>query len=94
MESAGATAPVPAPWRVALALRLAAPMVIALLLAKAGLGFLSRTMPQLHILSVGFAIFVGIGMLLSGWQIDNLYDVLWVSVDEAFDGINDLIGLE
>ena len=77
-----------------LALRLAAPMVIALLLAKAGLGFLSRTMPQLHILSVGFAIFVGIGMLLSGWQIDNLYDVLWIHVDEAFDLINDLIGLQ
>jgi flagellar biosynthetic protein FliR len=76
-----------------LALRLGAPMVIALLLAKAGLGFLSRTMPQLHILSVGFAIFVGVGMLLSGWEMDNLYDVLWIHVDEAFDGISDLIGI-
>lgn len=79
---------------VVLAAKLAAPMVIALLLAKAGLGFLSRTMPQLHILSVGFAIFVGIGMLLCGWQAENLYDVLWVHLLDAFDSLNSLLGLD
>lgn len=79
---------------IVLAVKLAAPMIIALLLAKAGLGFLSRTMPQLHILSVGFAIFVGIGMLLSGWQVANLYDVLLVHLLDAFDLLNSLFGLD
>ncbi len=79
---------------IVLAVKLAAPMIIALLLAKAGLGFLSRTMPQLHILSVGFAIFVGIGMLLSGWQVANLYDVLWVHLVDAFDSLHSLLGLD
>ena len=77
-----------------LAFKLAAPMVIALLIAKASLGFLSRTMPQLHILSVGFAIFVGIGMLLSGLQMSNLYDVLWVHLAEAFDSIHAVLGID
>ena len=75
------------------ALRLAAPMVIALLIAKAGLGFLSRTMPQLHILSVGFAIFVGVGMLLSGMAMSTLYDLLWVYMSEAFDILEAALGL-
>lgn len=49
-----------------LAMKIAGPAILALLLAKASLGFLSRTMPQLHILSVGFAVFVSVGMLMSG----------------------------
>ncbi len=79
---------------VVLALKMAAPMIISLLIAKAGLGFLSRTMPQLHILSVGFAIFVGIGMLLSGMQINNLYDVMWLHVSEGFDSVRGALGLD
>lgn len=76
-----------------LALKMAAPMIMALLIAKAGLGFLSRTMPQLHILSVGFAIFAGIGMLLSGMEMDNLYDVMQGHILEAFEIIGGALGL-
>ena len=70
-----------------------APMIMALLIAKAGLGFLSRTMPQLHILSVGFAIFADIGMLLSGMELDNLYDVMHGHILEAFEIIRAVLGL-
>ena len=39
-----------------LALRMAGPVLIALLVASVAMGFLSRTMPQLNILSVGFML--------------------------------------
>ncbi len=71
-----------------LTLRLAGPMIIALLLAKAGLGFLSRTMPQLHILSVGFAIFVCIGMFLSGFEVTNLNDLLFPEIWDTIAGLH------
>jgi len=40
----------------ALGLRMAGPVVIALFLTEAAFGFLSRTVPQLNILSVGFGL--------------------------------------
>jgi flagellar biosynthetic protein FliR len=73
--------------------KLAAPMVIALLIAKAGLGFLSRSMPQLHILSVGFAIFVSIGMFLSGFELVNLHDLLMEHLGEALEVIEAILNL-
>lgn len=39
-----------------LGVRLAAPVLIALMLAELAMGFLTRTMPQLNILSVGFTV--------------------------------------
>lgn len=78
---------------LALALRMAAPMMIALLLANLCLGFLSRTLPQLHILSVGFAVFAVIGILLSGTQIGPAHDVLLDYLAETIEAIRGVLGV-
>ncbi len=47
-----------------LALRLAAPVFVTLLVADIALGFLSKTMPQLNILSAGLGLRTILGMLV------------------------------
>lgn len=47
-----------------LALRLAGPAVLALLLSSLVMGFLTKTMPQLNILSVGFSVKVAIALFM------------------------------
>lgn len=47
-----------------LALRLSGPAILALLLSSLLLGFLTKTMPQLNVLSVGFALKIGIALVL------------------------------
>ncbi|MHC5109876.1 MAG: flagellar biosynthetic protein FliR [Planctomycetota bacterium] len=49
-----------------LAIRLAGPVVIALLLVGTAMGFLSRTMPQFNILSVGFTIRAMLTLAVAG----------------------------
>lgn len=48
-----------------IAIRLAAPALIALLMVSLIMGFLSRTIPQLNILSVGFTVRVVIGLAVA-----------------------------
>lgn len=77
-----------------MAMKLAGPAVISLLIAKASMGFLGRTIPQLHILSVGFAVFVCIGMFLSSLTIGSLYDILSVYIFDGFEMIRFAFGME
>lgn len=49
-----------------LALRLAAPVIVALLLATAALGMVQRTIPQLHLLSAGLPLRVLLGLVAMG----------------------------
>jgi flagellar biosynthesis protein FliR len=50
----------------ALGVRIAAPVMVALLLANAALGVLARTIPQLNVFVVGFPVNVGVGLLMLG----------------------------
>ncbi len=45
-------------------LRLGAPIIVALLLANAILGFMARSMPQFNVFIVGFPLTITLGMLL------------------------------
>ena len=47
-------------------LKIAAPVMSALLLATIALGIVSKTVPQMNILIVGFPLNIGIGLLLFG----------------------------
>jgi flagellar biosynthetic protein FliR len=47
-----------------IAMRLAGPTVLALLLSSLLLGFLTRTMPQMNILTVGFSLKIGVALLM------------------------------
>ncbi len=68
-----------------IAVRLAAPVLIALLMTTLAMGFLSRTMPQLNILSVGFQIriitAIGIAALAIASADDLMLDVIWGGLD-------------
>jgi len=47
-----------------LALKLAAPVLVAMLLATVALGLLHRTLPQLNLLSIGLPVRVLVGLVL------------------------------
>ncbi|NOX59737.1 MAG: flagellar biosynthetic protein FliR [Planctomycetes bacterium] len=58
-------------------LRLVAPVLMSLFIATIVLGFLSRTMPQLNILSVGFVVRILIALAMAGFALtaaDGLFD--------------------
>jgi len=49
-----------------LGVRIAAPVLIALLLTNGALGVLARTIPQLNVFVVGFPVNVGVGLIVLG----------------------------
>ena len=50
----------------AVAVRAAAPIIAALLLANLGLAILSKAVPQLNAMAVGFPITIGLGLVVLG----------------------------
>ena len=66
-------------------IRLAAPVLIALFLSGTALGFLSRTMPQLNILSVGFTLralmTLSVAAIALGACQGLLLDAVWDGLD-------------
>lgn len=68
-----------------LGIRLAGPVLIALFLVGTALAFLSRTMPQLNILTVGFAIraivALAVAALAMGASGDLFVDAIWDGVE-------------
>ena len=55
-----------------IAIKMAAPIMIALFLSNLCLGIVARTVPQLNILMVGFPLNIGMGLILFGLVIGNL----------------------
>lgn len=70
-----------------LAIRLAAPVIIALLLTTLALGFISRTMPQLNILSVGFSLKSVVMLATAGVALAASQDLLVSGATDAVDAI-------
>jgi flagellar biosynthetic protein FliR len=77
-----------------LAIRLAAPVVIALFLTSLCMGFLSRTMPQLNILSIGFPLRILVGLSVATLAIVAMQDVLLEAVWDGLDEIRATFGLD
>lgn len=67
-----------------LAIRLAGPAIAALFMTSLVMGFLTKTMPQLNILSVGFSFKVAAALAMSGVTIALSQGVLG---DALFDGL-------
>lgn len=65
-----------------LAVRLAGPALTALFLITLSMGFISRTVPQLNILAVGFSIRSSTALLMAAVTLNNAQDVL---VDSLID---------
>lgn len=55
-----------------IAIKMAAPIMIALFLSNLCLGIVARTVPQLNILMVGFPLNIGLGLILFGLVVSNL----------------------
>ena len=55
-----------------IALKLAAPIMIALFLSNLCLGVVARTVPQVNILMIGFPVNIGLGLILFGFTLSNL----------------------
>lgn len=74
------------------ALRIAAPTMLALFLANAAMGFVSRTMPQLNVLAVGFSIKSLLAFLLMAVSLPAAGDAFLDSVEQAYAWVHELIG--
>lgn len=67
------------------ALRLAGPAILALLLSSLVMGVLTKTMPQLNVLSVGFSIKIATAVIMVGVTISLSEDVI---CDTLFDSLD------
>lgn len=76
-----------------LAVRVGGPLILALLLAFLTLGFLSRTMPQLHLLSIGFPIKIALAILFMAMTIMSLEPLLVDSLGRALGDLRTGLGM-
>jgi len=76
-----------------IAIRVGGPTMLALLLAFLTLGFLSRTVPQLNILTVGFPVKAALALLVMAMSIIALEPVLLEGVTTCMDGLRAALGL-
>lgn len=77
-----------------IALRVGGPTILALLLAFLTLGFVSRTVPQLNLLSVGFPIKIAVAFLIMAMTMISLEPVLLDGLDVCMDGIRGALKLD
>jgi flagellar biosynthetic protein FliR len=77
-----------------LGVRLAGPVLIALLLMGIALAFLSRTMPQFNILSVGFNLRLLVALALASMALALSGDLVAAAVTEAVERTRAAFGLD
>lgn len=73
-----------------LGMRLAGPAILALLLTSLIMGFLTRTMPQINILSVGFAIKIAVALLVLAVTISTSEEYLGTAIGEGLEHVTAL----
>lgn len=74
-----------------LALRLAGPAVLALMLTSLIMGFLTKTMPQLNIFSVGFSLKIVVAFLVVAVSISHSGGLIASGVEDSLDDLGDLM---
>jgi flagellar biosynthesis protein FliR len=77
----------------ALGIRVGGPLMLALMLAFLTLGFVSRTVPQLNILSVGFPMKLMVALLTMAVTITAMEDVVLSALTEFLDMTRAGLGL-
>jgi flagellar biosynthetic protein FliR len=75
-----------------LALKVAAPVLVTLLLVNVGLGFIARTLPQLNVVTVGFSIKGILAFLLVAVSLPIGIDAFTAMLANVVDGYEALIG--
>jgi flagellar biosynthetic protein FliR len=76
-----------------MALRISAPVVVALLLALIALGFISRTVPQLNILTIGFPLKLAMALLVLALTVMSLEPTLMELFETSMDGVRGVLSL-
>lgn len=76
-----------------MAIRISGPTIVALMLALLVLGFLSRTIPQLNILTIGFPLKLGVALLVMGLTIMSLEPLLLEAFETGMNGVRVALGL-
>jgi flagellar biosynthetic protein FliR len=75
-----------------LALKVAAPVIVTLLLVNVALGFIARTLPQLNVVTVGFSIKGILAFLLVAVSLPTGLDAFIAMLRNVMDGYQALIG--
>jgi len=75
-------------------IRLAVPVTIALFLGALALGFLSRTMPQMNILTVGFLIRVCVALGVAALALSSCQDFLLGAIWDGLELVRLAFGLD
>jgi len=76
-----------------MAVRLAGPTLVALFLATLSMGFVSRTVPQLNILAVGFSIRIVVGLVVSAAAMVTVQEVFLEGLADSLLGLGAVLGL-
>ncbi len=76
-----------------MAIKLAGPALIALFLASLVMGFISRTIPQINILSIGFAVRAVVALTAAGLSMSSSFDVIYEAIFESIDWVRDAFEL-
>jgi len=76
-----------------LGIRLAVPVLAALFLTGLAMAFLSRTMPQLNILSVGFVLRAMIALAVAALALPSCEDLLLDAIDDTLGAIRTTLGI-
>lgn len=74
------------------ALRVAAPAMLALFLVNLAMGFVSRTMPQLNVLAVGFSVKALVGFMLVAVSLPSATDAFVMALQQIVQLLHDLVG--
>ena len=76
-----------------IAVRVGGPVMLALLLALLTLGFISRTMPQLNLLTFGFPLKLALAMFMMAVTLIALESILVDALVEVMDGVRAGLGI-
>jgi flagellar biosynthetic protein FliR len=74
-----------------IAIRVAIPALVALLLAQIGVGLLAKTMPQMNVFVIGFPVKIALGLFIIGVTMPYFTYVLTKSIRETDIGLNNLL---
>lgn len=76
-----------------IAVKIAAPVMVSLLLTSVALGILARTVPQMNVFIVGFPLKIGIGMIVLASSLPVFYYLLSKVVGAMEQDVTELITL-
>jgi flagellar biosynthetic protein FliR len=76
---------------VQVAMQVAAPALVALFLVNLALGFVSRTMPQLNVLAVGFSLKAMLAFLIMAVALPSAADAFIGALETAYAWIHELM---